>query len=107
MAPACLFALLLLLVGAPAAAAESVGAWGSLGGGPVLPLFLGAWDGGLRGPRLPQLDAEAGETLLETWLWGHGEVPGWGGSPARTCAPACCSSRLPWPRPRRALQART
>lgn len=42
MASARLLALLLLLVGVPAAAPESVGAWGSPEGGLVPPLFLGA-----------------------------------------------------------------
>ena len=80
MASARLLALLLLLVGVPAAATESVGAWGSLEGGLVPPLFLGARArGGLRGLQRPQPDAEAGETLLENLAPGSqgGSGPGW------------------------------
>lgn len=113
MAPARLLALLLLLVGAPAAAAESVGAWrfprGWWGGGPAPPLFLGAWKRvGDQGAALPapQGDVEAGETLLETWLRGHGEALGV--APPRAVRPQFVAlPAFPWPQPRRGLQAGT
>lgn len=114
MAPARLLALLLLLVGAPAAAAESVGAWrfprGWWGGGPPPPLFLGAWKrwrgGASGGCAAPQGDVEAGQTLLETWLRGHGEAPGV--APPRAVRPQLVAlPAFPWPQPRRELQART
>ena len=63
-----------------------------------------------RGMRRPQLDAEARDTLLETWLQGPREAPGRGGwvAPPRAVRPQPVA--LPaslWPQPRRGLKART
>lgn len=79
MALARLLALLLLLVGAPAVAAESVGAWGSLGGGPVLPLFLRAWDRGAQGTAPPPTRRRGRGNFAGNLALGSrgGAGPGW------------------------------
>jgi hypothetical protein len=69
--------LLLLFVGVPAATAESVGVLRGRAGASFVPETLGLGRGGCsRGLRRPQLDAEAGETLLETSLQGRKGAPG-------------------------------
>lgn len=97
MAPARLLALLLLLlVGAPAAGAESVGAWRFAGGAQnstfFVPGTLGY--GGDQGsaPPAPKETLRSGKLWRKLGSWAAG---GSGWPPRSPCAPACCSSLLP------------
>lgn len=80
------------------------GCWEIPGGRGVDRCLLCSWGLGIGGPpgtapAPPQLDAEAGETLLETWLRGPWEAPAWGGSSARPARLACGSPASLRPRP--------